>query len=216
MKQIFSTIITISLPLLFCSQVQARHSGPYIGVFFGGNALMDAKNSDANGDSGFVFKPAMVESAVVGWDLAPGNPEGEGRVELEYSHRSSPLDKVKFSEWSAKGGGDVTADSLLLSCIGVVRDSGRWSPYFGLGAGAARIKVANLTVTGQPMGNGSDVVFAYQVQAGADFSVSEHFSFDLGYRLFGTSSPGFTESSGMKSKMDYLSHSAVLGLRIGF
>jgi opacity protein-like surface antigen len=216
MKQIFLTIIAFCLPLLFCSQVLAGHSGPYIGAFFGGNALVDAKSTDIKGDSGLVFKPAIVGIAVVGWDLEPGSPAGEGRVELEYSHRSNPLDKVKFSEWSAKGGGDVTADTLLLSCIGVERDSSGWSPYFGLGAGAARIKVANLTVSGQPMGNGSDVVFAYQVQAGVDFAVSDNFSFDLGYRLFGTSSPGFTESSGLKSKMDYLSHSAVLGLRVGF
>jgi opacity protein-like surface antigen len=216
MKHVAFRAATICLSLLFCSQVQAGHSGPYIGAFFGGNALMDAKSSDAKGDAGFTFKPAMVDSAVVGWDLEPGSSAGEGRVELEYSHRSNPLDKVKFSQWSAKGGGDVTADTLLLSCIGVARDSSSWSPYFGLGIGASKIKVANLTVTGQPMGNGSDVVFAYQVQAGVDFAVSDHFSFDLGYRLFGTASPGFTESTGLKSKMDYLSHSAVLGLRVGF
>jgi hypothetical protein len=56
----------------------------------------------------------------------------------------------------------------------------------------------------------------HQAQAGVESAVSEHNNSDHGYRLFGTASPGFTESSGMKSKMDYLSHSTVLGLRVGF
>jgi opacity protein-like surface antigen len=216
MKRTCQTIIALCLPLLLCSHVRAEHSGPYVGAFFGGSALMNAKSTDTKGDSGLTFKPAMLGSAVIGWDLEPGNPAGEGRIELEYSRSSNPLDKVKFSPWTAKGGGKVTSDSLLLSCIGVARDSSSWSPYFGVGAGAARIKAANLTVTGQPLVNGSDVVFAFQVQTGVDVAVSDHLSFDLGYRFFGSAAPRFSESKGLKSSMDYLSHSAVLGLRVGF
>lgn len=216
MNQIFLTIIALWLPLLLCNQVQAMHAGPYVGAFFGGNALLTAQGSDAKGDFGLTFKPAIMGSAVVGWDFEPGNPVGEGRIELEYSRRSNPLDKVKFSEWSTKGGGNVVSDALLLNCIGVSRDSSRWSPYFGVGIGAARIKVDDLTVTGAPLGTGSDNVFAYQILTGFDVALSDHLSFDLGYRFFGSASPRFTESNDLKGRMGYLNHSVVLGLRVGF
>lgn len=216
MKQFICMLIALSLPLLLCSTVRAAHSGPYVGAFIGGNALMDAKSSDSAGDFGLTFKPAMLGSAVFGWDFEPGNPDGEGRIELEYAHRSNPLDKVKFSGWNAGGGGNVVADSLLVSFIGILRDSSRWSPYLGAGAGAARVKAASLTVSGQPLGDGSDIVFAYQIQAGVDATVSDYLSVDLGYRFFGTTGSDYTESNGLKSRMEYFSHSIVLGLRVGF
>lgn len=216
MNRAYQLIFSLCLPLLLCGQAQAWHSGPYVGVSLGGNALMTAQGSDANGDFGLLFKPAILGSAVLGWDLEPGNPVGEGRVELEYSRRSNPLDQVKFVEGSFKGGGNMSSDALLLNCIGVSRDSSRWSPYFGVGVGAARIKVADLTVSGAPLGTGSDTVIAYQVLTGIDVSVSDHLSFDLGYRLFGSASPRFTESDGLKSRMEYLNHTVLLGLRVGF
>jgi opacity protein-like surface antigen len=216
MKRTCRTIIAICLPLLLCSPVMAQHSGPYVGAFLGENVLMDAKSSDDLGDFRLTFNPALLGSAVIGWDLEPGNPVGEGRVELEYTRRSNPLDQVKFAEGSFKGGGKVTADSLLINFFAVVRDYGRWSPYAGVGIGAARIEASDLTVTGQPMGNGSVVVFAYQLGAGIDVALTDHLNLDLGYRLFSSSRPKFTEASGHKFEMDYINHSAVLGLRVGF
>lgn len=216
MNRAYRMIITICLPLLLCGEVQAMHAGPYVGAFIGGNALMIAQGSDAKGDFGLSFKPAILGSAVLGWDLEPGNPVGEGRVELEYTRRSNPLDQVKFVEGSFKGGGRVASDALLLNCIGVSRDSSRLSPYFGVGVGAARIKVADLTVSGVPLGTGSDTVFAYQILTGFDVALSDHLSFDLGYRFFGSASPRFTESNGLKSRMEYLNHTVLLGLRVGF
>lgn len=216
MNRAYRTIITLCLPLLLCGEVQAMHAGPYVGAFFGGNALMTAQGTDAKGDLGLSFKPAILGSAVLGWDFEPGNPVGEGRVELEYSRRSNPLDQVKFVQGSFMGGGNVVSDALLLNCIGVSRDSSRWSPYFGVGIGAARIKVDDLTVTGAPLGTGSDNVFAYQILTGFDVALSDHLSFDLGYRFFGSASPRFTESNDLKGRMGYLNHSVVLGLRVGF
>ncbi len=50
MKRACQTIIALCLPLLLCGQVQAQHSGPYVGAFLGGNALMNAKSSDDQGE----------------------------------------------------------------------------------------------------------------------------------------------------------------------
>jgi opacity protein-like surface antigen len=158
----------------------------------------------------------MQGSAVAGWDFAPDNPVGEGRIELEYTRRSNRLNQVKFVEGSFKGGGSIIADSLLVNFFGVYRDKSPWSPYAGVGLGAARMEASDLKVTGQPMASGSSVVFAGQLGAGIDFALTDRLSFDLGYRFFGSTKPKFTDVNGHKFNMDYFSHNVILGLRFGF
>lgn len=216
MKRIYPVILGLCLPLLLCNPVCAQHSGPYVGGAVGGNALMKAQSSDDQGDFVFTFKPALQGSAVIGWDFEPGNPAGEGRVELEYTRRSNQLDQVKFVEGSFQGEGNVTADSLLLNFFGVLYDNSRFSPYAGVGIGAARIEASGLKVSGQPLGSGSAVVLAYQLGAGIDVSLTDYLNLDLGYRLFSCTKPNFTEATGRKFEMDYISHGALLGLRLGF
>lgn len=177
---------------------------------------MNSKGSDDQGNFSLKFDPALQGSAVAGWDFAPGNPVGEGRIELEYTRRSNSLDQVKFVEGSFESGGSVTMDSLLLNFFGVFRDNRPWSPYIGLGIGAAHIEASNLKVDGQPLGKGSAVVFAYQAGAGLDFTLTDYLSLDLGYRFFGSTRPKFNEANGHEFGMDYFSHNAILGLRLGF
>ncbi|NVN92946.1 MAG: porin family protein [Desulfuromonadales bacterium] len=216
MKRIFWIINALCLPLLLCGPVMAQHTGPYLGAFIGGSALMDAKGNDDLGSFGLKFEPALLGSAVVGWDFEPGNPVGEGRIELEYTRRSNPLDKVKFVQGNFKGDGDLTADSLLINFIGVFHTNSRWSPYVGLGAGAALVKASDLKEAGYPLSNSSAVAFAYQAAVGVDFTLTERLSLDFGYRFFGCLPPTFKESGGHTFKMDYYSHNLVLGLRYGF
>lgn len=209
-------IIALCLPLCFCGEVQAQHSGPYVGAFIGGNALMRAEGSDDLGSFGLRFAPGPQGSVVLGWDFEPGNPVGEGRVELEYTRRRNPLDQVRFVEGSFEGNGYVTADSLLLNFFGVFHDNSRWSPYAGLGIGAAGIAASDLQVAGWAMSNSSAVVFAYQVGGGVDVALTDHLNLDLGYRFFRSARPRFSEVNGHSFAMEYLSHSVVLGLRWGF
>jgi opacity protein-like surface antigen len=216
MKQTCQMLIALCLPLLFCGQVHAQHAGPYVGGFVGGNALMTAESSDNLGSFGLKFDPALHGSAVAGWDFAPGNPVGEGRIELEYTRRSNKLDQVEFAEGKFAGGGSVVVDSLLLNCWGVFHNKTPWSPYVGAGAGAARMEASDLKVAGVPLGSGSSVVFAYQLGTGIDFALNKYLSFDLGYRFFNSSQPKFSEADGQKFKMGYYSHNVVLGLRVGF
>jgi opacity protein-like surface antigen len=201
---------------MFSGPAMAQHSGPYLGAFLGGNALLKAKSTDSSGDFGLLFKPALLGSAAVGWDFEPGNPVGEGRLELEYSHRSNPLDKAAFVEGKITGGGHLSADSLLFNCIGVFHDGGRLAPYVGVGAGAARVEASGLTVTGHPLSSGSTVVAAYQVQAGVDVALADKLALDLGYRFFATAPPRFTEANGRSVDIAYANHSVVLGVRLGF
>lgn len=216
MKNFCRMIITFCLPFLLYTPVWAQHSGPYVGAILGGSALTTAKSSDELGSFSLTFDPALQGGAVLGWDLAPGSSLGEGRIELEYTHRNNALDKVKFVEGSFKGGGNITADSLLINLFGVSRGANRFSPYAGLGIGAVRIAASNLKVTGQPMADDSTVVFAYQLGGGVEIALTDNLCLDLGYRYFSSAKPEFTEASGVKFKMDYISHNAILGLRFGF
>jgi opacity protein-like surface antigen len=216
MKRTCQTIIALCLPLVLCGPVRAQHSGPYVGAFVGGSALMNAEGSDDQGNFSLKFDPALLGSAVAGWDFAPGNPVGEGRIELEYTRRSNPLTQVKFVEGDFEGKGDVTVDSLLVNFFGILHNKTPWSPYAGVGIGAARMEATDLKVNGQPLGSGSSVVFAYQLGAGVDFALTDYLSLDLGYRFFNSIRPRFTEANGQSFKMDYLSHNVILGLRVGF
>ena len=78
------------------------------------------------------------------------------------------------------------------------------------------MEAADLKVSGFPLGSGSSVVFAYQLGAGVDFALTNYLSLDLGYRFFNSTRPKFTEVNGQAIKMDYFSHNAILGFRVGF
>lgn len=216
MNRISRILIALCLPLVLCGPVNAQHTGPYLGAFLGGNVLMHAKSSDELGSFRLKFDPALHGSAVAGWDFASANPIGEGRIELEYTRRSNPLNQVEFVEGGLKGEGSVVADSLLINFWGVYHTKSPWSPYAGLGLGAARVEASGLKVNGLPLANGSSSVFAYQLGTGIDFALTKYLNLDLGYRFFSAISPKFTEANGHKFEMDYLSHNAVLGLRLGF
>ncbi len=217
MKPIFRIMTALCLSLLFCGQARAQHVGPYVGAFLGGNILTDAKASDDLGSFNLSYNPALQGSAVFGWDVGPGNPlGGEGRVELEYTRRSNPLDHAEFVEGRAAGDGDLTVDSLLLNFMAVARTETRWSPYLLIGIGAARMDASGLKVSGQPLSNDTAAVFAYQVGGGVDYALTDSLSLDLGYRFFGTTPPKFTEPNGRKFDTDYFNHSVDLGFRLGF
>ena len=209
-------LFVFGLILLSGGQSFAQHTGPYAGVSIGGTALSGATASDEAGNFGLEFTPAPYGSASLGWDFAPGSVVGEGRIELEYSHRSNRLDTAKFVEGGVPAAGDLTADSLLVNCFGVSRDYGRYVPYLGGGVGVARIEASSLTVTGQPLGSGSSIVFAYQFGAGVEYALTDRLNLDIGYRFFGSSRPKFTEAGGKTVEMEYLSHSALIGMRFGF
>ncbi len=141
---------------------------------------------------------------------------GEGRIELEYGHRSNPLNEVKFVEGDFQGDGDLTADSLLINVFAAYHDSSRWAPYFGVGVGAARIKADDLQVSGQPLSSDSATVLAYQLGIGCEYRLTDNLGLDLGYRYFGSTRPKLSEENGESFKMDYACHSLVLGVKVGF
>jgi opacity protein-like surface antigen len=216
MKPIRRIFTALTITLLFCTSAFADHTGLYLGLYGGANLLQTAESSDAKGTFNLEFDPAFQGSAVLGWDLEVENFLGEGRFELEYARRSNTLDTVKFQNGKFVGTGDMTAESLLLNTWGVHRNPSPWTPYIGAGIGVARLTAEDLRVTGQPLADNDDLVFAYQVGTGFDLALGQALSLDFGYRFFATIPPKFTEAGGEKFESEYVSHSAVLGLRLGF
>jgi opacity protein-like surface antigen len=133
-----------------------------------------------------------------------------------YARRGNRLDKVEFAEGKVPGDGTLTSDSLLINTFGVYRSSSRWTPFAGLGIGAARISADSLRVTGQPLSSDKAIVFAYQLGCGVDFELTRALVLDLGYRFFSVTSPRLAESNGHTFKTDYFSHNIILGVRLGF
>ena len=202
--------------LALVSPLWAQNPGPYLGVFVGGQFLTPSESSDSLGTFNLEYQPAPSGSVVLGWELEPGSNIGEGRVELEYTRRSNRLDQAEFSEGKVSAEGDLTADSLLFNAFGVYRSSSVWTPYLGAGLGIARITAADLSVTGQPLSDDDALVFAYQFGVGADIAITDFLTLDLGYRLFSTAKAKLRNANGEEFKMEYLSHSAMLGLRLSF
>lgn len=201
---------------VLASPAWAQHSGPYLGLFVGGQLLSPAESEDSLGTFNLEYQPAPSGSIVLGWELEPGSRIGEGRVELEYTRRSNRLDEAEFSEGTVKGNGDLTVDSLLVNTFGVYRSASRLTPYFGAGIGVARVTATDLTVSGQPLSDDEVLVLAYQFGAGFEVELTHSLVFDLSYRLFNGANVKLTEANGDEVRTEYLSHSAMVGLRLGF
>ncbi len=198
------------------SPLWAQNPGPYLGVYVGGQFLAPSESSDSLGTFNLEYRPAPSGSIVLGWELEPGSDIGEGRVELEYTRRSNRLDQAEFGDGKVTADGDVIADSLLFNAFGVYRSKSVWTPYLGTGLGITRITSADLSVTGQPMSDDDALVFAYQFGVGADIAITDSLTLDLGYRLFSTTKAKLKEANGEEFRMEYLSHSALIGLRLSF
>lgn len=216
MKYISRIIPGFILSLLFASQALAQHTGPYVGIYGGGNILATGRSADGKGKFFLDYDPAPQGGVVVGYDLETGHPLGNGRIEIEYSRRSNGLKTARLAEGKVNASGDLTVDAVMINCFGVPNTDDFWAPYFGVGVGAARLAAEKLKITGTPFSNDTDYAFAYQAGVGLDFNLSKHFSLDVGYRFLGTTRPRFKESSGIGYKTDYYSNSAVIGLRYGF
>lgn len=216
MKQISRVLLLGLFFFVPGSPAWAQHAGPYLGVLAGGQLLSPAQGESRLGTFNLTYRPAPSASVVLGWDLEPGSSVGEGRVEIEYARRRNRLEKAEFAEGNFTATGDLIAESLLFNTFGVYRTKSAWTPYAGFGIGAARLTAAELMVTDQPLTNDEALVLAYQFGGGVELELTRFLSLDFGYRLFSTAKAKFKEADGNEFRTGYLSHSAMLGLRLGF
>ncbi|HKI52377.1 MAG TPA: outer membrane beta-barrel protein [Geothermobacteraceae bacterium] len=205
-------MICLFLLLLAGTAGAESHHGYYAGAWYGISAF---ETSTANDDLGSFNLEADQDSfwgISFGYDLPSQSTGANGRVEIEYGHRSNSFDNGQFNNGAFAASGDVQVESLLLNSFAVFPNQTRVSPYLGLGLGGAKLTIDNLQIDGQPFIDDECLVFAWQLGGGLEIELTRSLRVDLGYRYFSVYQPELNEVDGRKVKPDYTAHSGMLGV----
>jgi len=217
MKQLRPILMAFLLLCLLGGPAFAEvHDGLYAGLYAGMPVLEDATAQDALGSYNLETDPGSLYAMTLGFDLPPGSPVGDGRLELEYAWRSNDYSEATFSDTAVSAEGSVVASSLLLNSFAAFRNRTPVTPYLGVGAGAAQLTIDNLVVDGVPLIDDDTLVFAWQAGVGVDFDITRWLRLDAGYRYFATQNSKFTDTSGNKVKLEYTAHTALVGVVVKF
>jgi opacity protein-like surface antigen len=176
----------------------------------------DSKNSSSAGSFNLGFAEGGQGALTLGYRLAPNSDWGTGRVELEVGYRQNQVDQIEFSDGQLSGSGEVVIWDLMFNSYGEYLNGSRWTPYGGLGLGAALFALQQIEVGAAPVLDDQDLVLAYQLAFGLEYSLTSNVEFDLGYRFFGTGTPSLTDAQGARVESEYQVHNLQLGLRVYF
>ncbi len=114
------------------------------------------------------------------------------------------------------GGGDVTAVSFMANAFYDIDTGGRWRPYLGGGAGIAIISVNDVAISGVPLADDDDTVFAFQLGAGIGYEFTPTTTLSFDYRFFSTADPDFKTADGTPFGFEYHRHDIRAGVRFSF
>lgn len=228
-KAAFSTTSFMSLALVSLAPVAAQatpeaglHSGErwprwYVGISGGVQFLSDADiraagiPGDAEFDTGGIFTGSL------GYRPRFGNEFLDGfRVEAELGYHFAGLDRSTGGGVAVPLRGTATAWSYMGNLYYDIRNSSRFTPYVGAGAGGAHVKIPQNAALGTA--DESEDAFAYQFMAGVAYApVSIPLTeWSLGYRYFAVSDLEFG-SGATRLDVDGLdAHSVELGAKFRF
>jgi OmpA-OmpF porin, OOP family len=116
--------------------------------------------------------------------------------------------------------GEAQSWAAMLNLYYDFNRGGRFEPYVGLGAGAAKVDI-DVEGTGAVFDGASseDTVFAYQAMAGVAIGLSERLDLDIGYRYFMAPDVDISESFDeipTDAETDYEHQAVLIGLRWQF
>jgi len=140
---------------------------------------------------------------------------GPARVEGEFGWRYNGVNKVGGND----GKGSVQAYDLMVNGLYDIRTGTAWTPYLGVGIGAADVVNDKIRNSSNSLTKDSDIVFAYQGIAGVSYALNEHLALNADYRYFRTLDGEFKPSeSGTtgKIKAPYEAHSILVGFTYKF
>jgi len=205
-------LLTFSATVAF-----AKEPWRYLGLNAGASgSLRDSENVTSQGSFNLGYDVGPQGSLVLGYRLPPNSELGRGRVEFEIGYRKNGIDQIAFTDGTFAAGGEAIVWNAMLNTFGEVATDSLWTPYLGGGIGVALVSLDSVTVSKTLVLDDTDLVFAYQIGAGVDYSISENLSFDLAYRFFATTNPNFKDVNDVDIESEYVFSTLQLGLRYMF
>jgi outer membrane immunogenic protein len=216
MKNILVCFLTF---VVIGSGVSAAFADTYISGNLGAVILND---SDINGgpvdgkftfDVGPGFLIAIGSSVETGGRMStqnagPTSDKDHARLELELGYRKNDIDKIKINGFgSDNADGDFSSISLMGNLLYDFSMQSGFTPYIGLGAGVANVKVDSDDANSE-----NDTVAAGQFIFGASYDASESLKVDIQYRYFATDNPEFDDGV----DAEYRTNNLMIGLRHTF
>jgi opacity protein-like surface antigen len=176
-----TTAVLISLLSSGASAENASIARLYVQLDAG---LAMVGNSDVSlfGVSGDVeFDPGFAVGGAVGYRI-----EEWMRAELNLSYREADVDKVQALGPTLSGAGDAGAFSALANLYFDFKPRSPVTPYMGVGIGIAHIDVDSNDSANVLIVNDDSTELAWNVMAGAAWSVTDNVDLTLGYRYLST------------------------------
>lgn len=157
------------------------------------------------------YDPGFAVGGAVGYQLSPN-----WRIEGEITYRRNEVDEFETSGGHFNAKGDVDSLAFMANGFYDFANSTAWTPYIGVGLGAAVVSFNDIEVGGGTLIDDEDTVFAFQFGGGVAFEFTPGASLTFDYRLFGTTDAEVTDEFGDDDDISYLNSSVWLGLRFAF
>lgn len=200
----------------------------YVSLFGGGSGL----TSNVHTTHAYSMPDEVEHSLETGPGYLLGGAIGANvsddiRVEIEVSHAEWDAESFAFGAGAFQladlAEGSVNMTYLLANAWADWNNASAFTPYIGGGVGlgwaiGTNVDYANMGEFEEYSGDGV-IGFAFQFGAGMKFEMTEHASFDLGYRFKGVPNIDFKSNSGFGPPhsepykgADLYSHNVQLGL----
>jgi outer membrane protein OmpA-like peptidoglycan-associated protein len=201
---LLGTVVALMLP----TAAMAGNEGFYVGGAGGVNWARDAKFTAplGAGSTKFDYDRGWVGSLSAGYETALGL-----RTELEVNHRWG--NEIDSTSPASTATGKVRSTGIMGNILYDIHTGTPFTPYLGIGAGAARIK--HDVRLGAASASDTDWAFAYQGIAGVAYNVTSNLALTADYRYFAAHKPKF-EIAGTSIEGQYRNHSVMVGLRWSF
>jgi outer membrane protein OmpA-like peptidoglycan-associated protein len=117
--------------------------------------------------------------------------------------------------------GSIRSVAFMANALYDFMPESQWTPYLGVGVGAARLSVEDVTITGSGVtANANSWQFAYQGIAGLKYAFNPRWSASVDYRYFASLDPTFsgTASNGasFSQKTQYSTHNVFASIAYHF
>jgi OmpA-OmpF porin, OOP family len=180
--RLLATVFAISMPYTASAQMLGLSHG-YVGLAGDWVLPMDSSIKD-----GFDLKAEHKD----GWGAIGtigGRMNNGIRGELELGYRENDIDSIRgvgVPGGLAAGSGDVHAWTIMVNGLYDFVNSTRFTPYLGVGIGAANIDYGTVGPIGLGGIDDDTWTFAYQGIAGVSYRIADNFSVFANYQYLGT------------------------------